>query len=431
MLDYPKLEEYKKGGRVKIINKSIIKKKKMKQKQTQKQIVNVYTNAPKRTYRRQVKKVEPQQQRVLTLAPFRTELPSYIYSQPQTILQQRNSTLPIFSPYVSTSLPTFAPTVSTSLPTFSPYVSMPSSPISLKLENIVKKNYDDLTNEEKKALEEFNNIPSFSQIENYEGDEYADIGKRGTWEGLTTDDIKKILTLENPEKLPTLSYPVVSPTLPPMIPPPMIPPPPPMIPPPPPMISTTLPSFAPIVSPTLPSFAPTISTSLPTDFLKSIKGGTKLKPTKKEELKEESKKSSSSNPILDAIKTGIKLKPKEEQLPIKPKEEAKKVSSNPMLDIIKAGLSGRRSVIKDDEEDWNDEPAIQEFKTPTKGDLNQLINRIGASGLKPTVKEGSNPYESGYKNYYIYALVNKHGYSINSVINLTQTKLAELLKAKG
>ena len=30
MLDYPKLEEYKKGGRVKIINKSIIKKKKMK-----------------------------------------------------------------------------------------------------------------------------------------------------------------------------------------------------------------------------------------------------------------------------------------------------------------------------------------------------------------------------------------------------------------
>ena len=99
MLDYPKLEEYKKGGRVKIINKSIIKKKKMKQKQTQKQIVNVYTNAPKRTYRRQVKKDEPQQQRVLTLAPFRTELPSYIYSKP-------SSALPTLNPPQQLGLPT-------------------------------------------------------------------------------------------------------------------------------------------------------------------------------------------------------------------------------------------------------------------------------------------------------------------------------------
>ena len=98
MLDYPKLEEYKKGGKIKIINKSIIKKKKMKQKQTQKQIVNVYTNAPKRTYRRQVKKIEPQQ-RVLTLAPFRTELPSYIYSKP-------SSTLPTLNPPQQLGLPT-------------------------------------------------------------------------------------------------------------------------------------------------------------------------------------------------------------------------------------------------------------------------------------------------------------------------------------
>ena len=37
---------FKKGGKVQIINKSVIKKKKMKQKQTQKQIVNIYNTKP-------------------------------------------------------------------------------------------------------------------------------------------------------------------------------------------------------------------------------------------------------------------------------------------------------------------------------------------------------------------------------------------------
>ncbi len=36
---------FKKGGKVQIINKSVIKKK-MKQKQTQKQIVNIYNTKP-------------------------------------------------------------------------------------------------------------------------------------------------------------------------------------------------------------------------------------------------------------------------------------------------------------------------------------------------------------------------------------------------
>ena len=50
---------YKKGGKVSIINKSIVKKKKMKQKQTQKQIVNIYNTKPtprKRAYKKVEKK---------------------------------------------------------------------------------------------------------------------------------------------------------------------------------------------------------------------------------------------------------------------------------------------------------------------------------------------------------------------------------------
>ena len=46
---------FKKGGKVQIINKSVIKKKKMKQKQTQKQIVNIYNTKPaqrKRVYKK-------------------------------------------------------------------------------------------------------------------------------------------------------------------------------------------------------------------------------------------------------------------------------------------------------------------------------------------------------------------------------------------
>jgi hypothetical protein len=457
MLDYPKLE-MKKGGKV----KKLIQKQ--KQKQIQRQVVNVNIGRDiKKSYARRKRSTNanalPQlnQSRMSYPAPMTTiiqnpnqpsQLPDIMSLMKLFNMQgtNTNANIPqrtindlrlgnnIYSSPQSTSGP---------LTEYSSGVSTP------KLVNIINKNPSNLTKLESDMLSAFNNMPSFSQTEKYDGDEYADIGKRGRWEGLSTSDITKILALENPERLPPLPIPpttlptrepISSTTLiPPFIPPPspFIPLPPPMIPPPPPISSTTLPTPPPISSATLPAPAPILSTTLkaPEDFLESIKSGFKsgfkLKPTKKEEAKEESKKSSSSNPILDAIKTGIKLKPKEEQLPIKPKEEAKKVSSNPMLDIIKAGLSGRRSVIKDDEEDWNDEPAIQEFKTPTKGDLNQLINRLGASGLKPTVKGGSNPYESGYKNYYVYALVNKHGYSINSVINLTQAKLAELLKAKG
>lgn len=463
MLDYPKLE-LKKGGKVRKL------KQKQKQKQIQRQVVNVNIGRDvKKSYARR-----PQQQRSTNAnalpqliqnrmsypAPMTTiiqnpnqpsQLPDIMSLMKLFNMQGTNTNANIPQRMQSESINEYALPQRTindlrlgnnmySSPQFTSgrlteYSSGVSTP---RLENIVNKSPSNLTKLESDILTAFNNMPSFSQIEKYEGDEYADIGKRGRWEGLTTNDITKILKLENPERLPPLPIPpttlplrepISSTTLiPPFIPPPppFIPLPPPMIPPPPPISSTTLPTPPPISSATLPAPEPILPTTLkaPEDFLESIKSGFKLKPTKKEETK----KSSSSNPILDAIKTGIKLKPKEEQIqiPLKPKEEA-----NRMLDIIKAGLSGRRNIIKDDEEDWNDEPAIQEFKTPTKGDLNQLINRIGASGLKPTVKEGSNPYESGYKNYYIYALVKRHGYSIDSIINLTQTKLAELLKAKG
>ncbi len=55
---------FKKGGKVQIINKSVIKKKKMKQKQTQKQIVNIYNTKPvarKRVYKKTDDKKEQSQ----------------------------------------------------------------------------------------------------------------------------------------------------------------------------------------------------------------------------------------------------------------------------------------------------------------------------------------------------------------------------------
>ena len=58
---------FKKGGKVQIINKSVIKKKKMKQKQTQKQIVNIYNTKPaqrKRVYKKTDDKKNDQQQRM-------------------------------------------------------------------------------------------------------------------------------------------------------------------------------------------------------------------------------------------------------------------------------------------------------------------------------------------------------------------------------
>jgi len=91
---------YKKGGKVSLINKSIVKKKKMKQKQTQKQIVNIYNTKPaqrKRVYKKTDDKKEPQR------------MPVY-YTQPQY-----NQYLPAPTITMPTKLPTM--TADTKLPT--------------------------------------------------------------------------------------------------------------------------------------------------------------------------------------------------------------------------------------------------------------------------------------------------------------------------
>ena len=155
MLDYPKLEEYKKGGRVKIINKSIIKKKKMKQKQTQKQIVNVYTHAPakKRTYRRSVKKVEPQQQRSITLAPVRAELPSYIYQKP-------SSALPTLNPPQQLGLPTLP---QQQLATKEQEDKLKESNLLYDMVRQITKMKNFQQNEEKKIKEKTEKLPTFNE----------------------------------------------------------------------------------------------------------------------------------------------------------------------------------------------------------------------------------------------------------------------------
>jgi hypothetical protein len=153
MLDYPKLEEYKKGGRVKIINNSIVKKKKMKQKQTQKQIVNVYTNAPKRTYRRQVKKVEPQQQRSITLAPVRAELPSYIYSKPSSIL-------PTLNPPQQLGLPTIQ---QQQLATKEQQDKLKESKLLYDMVQQITKMKNFQQNEEQKIKEKTEKLPTFNE----------------------------------------------------------------------------------------------------------------------------------------------------------------------------------------------------------------------------------------------------------------------------
>jgi hypothetical protein len=92
---------FKKGGKVQIINKSVIKKKKMKQKQTQKQIVNIYNTKPaqrKRVYKKTDDKKNDQQQR----------MPVY-YTQPQY-----NQYLPAPTITMHTKLPTM--TADTKLP---------------------------------------------------------------------------------------------------------------------------------------------------------------------------------------------------------------------------------------------------------------------------------------------------------------------------
>jgi len=68
-----------------------------------------------------------------------------------------------------------------------------------------------------------------------------------------------------------------------------------------------------------------------------------------------------------------------------------------------------------------------EFKTPTKGDLNQLINKLGSSGIKKTVEEGSNPYKSSYKNFYVFSLVKNYGYPIESTLKYNVNELKDLL----
>ena len=93
---------FKKGGKVQIINKSVIKKKKMKQKQTQKQIVNIYNTKPaqrKRVYKKTVEKKDDQQQR----------MPVY-YTQPNY-----SQYLPAPTITMPTKLPTM--TADTKLPT--------------------------------------------------------------------------------------------------------------------------------------------------------------------------------------------------------------------------------------------------------------------------------------------------------------------------
>lgn len=104
MFDIPNkdiIPYFKKGGKVQIINKSVIKKKKMKQKQSQKQIVNIYNTKPtqrKRVYKKtDDKKEQPQR------------MPVY-YTQPQY-----NQYLPAPTITMPTKLPTM--TADTKLPT--------------------------------------------------------------------------------------------------------------------------------------------------------------------------------------------------------------------------------------------------------------------------------------------------------------------------
>ena len=107
MFDIPNkdiIPYFKKGGKVQIINKSIIKKKKMKQKQTQKQIVNIYNTKPaqrKRVYKKMHDDKKDVQQ------PQR--MPVY-YTQPQY-----NQYLPAPTITMPTKLPTM--TADTKLPT--------------------------------------------------------------------------------------------------------------------------------------------------------------------------------------------------------------------------------------------------------------------------------------------------------------------------
>ena len=103
MFDIPNkdiIPYFKKGGKVQIINKSVIKKKKIKQKQTQKQIVNIYNTKPaqrKRVYKKTDDKKEPQR------------MPVY-YTQPQY-----NQYLPAPTITMPSRLPTM--TADTKLPT--------------------------------------------------------------------------------------------------------------------------------------------------------------------------------------------------------------------------------------------------------------------------------------------------------------------------
>ena len=102
---------YKKGGKVSIINKSTVKKKKMKQKQTQKQIVNIYNTKPtarKRVYKKvEKKKEEPQRMPVYYTQPSYTQyLPAPTITMPTRLPQalERSSVLPTMTP--ETKLPT-------------------------------------------------------------------------------------------------------------------------------------------------------------------------------------------------------------------------------------------------------------------------------------------------------------------------------------
>ena len=103
---------FKKGGKVQIINKSVIKKKKMKQKQTQKQIVNIYNTKPaqrKRVYKKTVEKKDDQQQRMpvyYTQPQYTQYLPAPTITMPTRLPQafERSSVLPTMT--ADTKLPT-------------------------------------------------------------------------------------------------------------------------------------------------------------------------------------------------------------------------------------------------------------------------------------------------------------------------------------
>jgi len=116
MFDIPNkdiIPYFKKGGKVQIINKSVIKKKKMKQKQTQKQIVNIYNTKPtqrKRVYKKTDDKKDVQQPQRMpvyyTQPQYNQYLPAPTITMPTKLPQafERSSVLPTMT--ADTKLPT-------------------------------------------------------------------------------------------------------------------------------------------------------------------------------------------------------------------------------------------------------------------------------------------------------------------------------------